>query len=100
MDTDKVIAQKLFGNSTRRTASGGHTVDHEKIQTPLEATEVAHVFCTGCGAYHSVTEEGKQGLLSIAGDDACSFPDQYFQVGRCVSCTEETEFIEVSVQSL
>ena len=84
------VAGELLGRTQKRTPTGGHTPDVEKLFEPLtDSASALRSFCTGCGFTSELTKEGAGALAAQAGTN---LPDilsgVYFQTTRCLACAD------------
>lgn len=81
---------KLLGRVKKAPAPGGFQADISQLKKPLERENVVYNFCTGCGNYLQIIEEGARVLAKKAGfSDLKSFKDIYFQSERCLHCNND-----------
>ncbi|KKT27811.1 MAG: hypothetical protein UW14_C0023G0004 [Candidatus Yanofskybacteria bacterium GW2011_GWA2_44_10] len=95
---DETNNRKLFGNITGPKKSGGHTPSHGELVRLLSGpdsefpSEVANVYCAGCGEIQGVNADGAAELSKRAGVPRPEdFQKKYFEVQGCIFCSDNFE---------
>lgn len=87
---NRQIKAKHLGSIKKVFASGGFQADISKLTEPLAKDNVVRNFCTGCGNYLQIIEEGARVLAKKAGfSDLKSFENVYFKSERCLYCDND-----------
>ena len=88
----------LFGAVQKPQGGGNHKVDMAKLGASLEyEASKGRMFCTGCGTYTEMTEEG---LKTLSEKAKSPNQGQYFIAKSCINChrrfeVEDPEVVQI-----
>ena len=91
---DKHPKISLLGVTRKKDRNVGDVVDRDHAVAPIEHDPdgIIRLFCTGCGTYLVMTQEGAEMLAQQAGTN---LPDivsgHYFESKRCEACGSKYE---------
>ncbi|HTX86786.1 MAG TPA: hypothetical protein VMC41_01815 [Candidatus Nanoarchaeia archaeon] len=98
MNLSDKVKTDLLGSVKRLEADGNHSVNAEKILSPLEKKEsIIRLFCTGCGLTYELTRELGEKYLSSVSKTLPSIiePGEYVESNGCGACTGPGDSFEI-----
>ena len=87
MESDKDVAQGLFGQVQRKPVTNDHVVEVAKLDISGDPDAAISLFCVGCGSYHAITKLGVSSYIEQLGaEQPADLSGHYFKASRCTAC--------------